>query len=179
VQRFVFLTAGCFESEGAHNPGAVARPLCGGCLLRSLGQPIRRVGPGPCVIGQNLWCTPGDFARGAPGRKRGTSPFKMGSTPRVEVMPCSSCILRAFPPSGPLDGARRCSLGGTRQSHPLRRSHRRRACARSWAADLVFLLLLLEERNPVGVSALPSSLGLKDFHHSARLQSPASGHPER
>jgi hypothetical protein len=27
-------------------------------------------------------------------------------------MPCSSCILRALPPSGPLDGARRCSLEG-------------------------------------------------------------------
>jgi hypothetical protein len=27
-------------------------------------------------------------------------------------MPCSSCILRALSPSGPLDGARRCSLEG-------------------------------------------------------------------
>jgi hypothetical protein len=67
---------------------------------------------------------------------------------------------------------------GTRQSHPLRWSHRRRACARSWAVDPVFLLLLLEERNPVGVGALPSSLSFKDFYHAARLQSPASGHPE-
>jgi hypothetical protein len=30
VRRFAFPTAGCFESEGAHNPGAVAIPLCGG-----------------------------------------------------------------------------------------------------------------------------------------------------
>jgi hypothetical protein len=28
------------------------------------------------------------------------------------------------------------------------------------------------------VGALPSSLGFKDFHHAARLQSPASGNPE-
>jgi hypothetical protein len=67
---------------------------------------------------------------------------------------------------------------GTRQSHPLWRSHRRRVCARSWATDLVFLLLMLEERNLMGVGALLSSLGFKDFHHAARLQSPASGHPE-
>jgi hypothetical protein len=69
-------------------------------------------GPGPRVIGRTFWCTPGDFAYGALGRKRGTSPFKKRSTPRVEVMPCSSCILRALSPSGPLDGARRCSLEG-------------------------------------------------------------------
>jgi hypothetical protein len=30
----------------------------------------------------------------------------------------------------------------------------------------------------VGVGALPPSLGFKDFHHGARLQSPASGHLE-
>jgi hypothetical protein len=66
----------------------------------------------------------------------------------------------------------------TRQSHPLRRSHRRRACARSGAVDLIFFLLLLEERNPVGVGALPPLLGFKDFHHAARLQSPTSGYPD-
>jgi hypothetical protein len=36
---------------------------------------------------------------------------------------------------------------------------------------VAFFLLLLEERNPVGVGALQSSLGFKDFHHAAQLQS--------
>jgi hypothetical protein len=66
----------------------------------------------------------------------------------------------------------------SRQGHPLQRSHRRRARDRGGAADLVFFLLLLEECNPVGVGALPPSLGFKDFHHAARLQSPPSGHLE-
>jgi hypothetical protein len=69
-----------------------------------------------------------------------------------------------------------------RQGHPLRRSHRQRARAlrflRSGAVDLVFFLLLLEEHDPVEVGALQPSLGFKDFHHAARLQSPASGHLE-
>jgi hypothetical protein len=65
-----------------------------------------------------------------------------------------------------------------RQGRPLRRSHRQRARARGGAANLVFFLLMLEERNPVGVGALPPWLGFKDFHHAARLQSPASGHLE-
>jgi hypothetical protein len=66
----------------------------------------------------------------------------------------------------------------TRQSHPLRRSHRQKARAHDGTVDLVFFLLLLEEHNPVGVGALPPLLGFKDFHHATRLQSPASGHPE-
>jgi hypothetical protein len=37
-----------------------------------------------------------------------------------------------------------------------------------------FFLLLLEERDLVGVG---SSLGFKDFHHEAWLQSLAGGHP--
>jgi hypothetical protein len=32
---------------------------------------------------------------------------------------------------------------------------------------VAFFLLLLEERDPVGVGALQSSLGFKDFHHAA------------
>jgi hypothetical protein len=63
------------------------------------------------------------------------------------------------------------------QGCPLQRSHRQRARARGGAANLVFLLLL-EERNPVGVGDLPPLLGFKDFHHAAQLQSPASGHLE-
>jgi hypothetical protein len=55
------------------------------------------------------------------------------------------------------------------QGRPLRRSHRRRARTRGGTADLVFFMLLLEERNPVGVGAIPPSLGFKDFHHAAGL----------
>jgi hypothetical protein len=42
---------------------------------------------------------------------------------------------------------------------------------------VAFFLLPLEERDLMGVGALQSSLGFKDFHHAARLQSPAGGHP--
>jgi hypothetical protein len=97
-------------------------------------------------------------------------------------MPRSSYIHRALPPSGPLDGACRCSLGGSTSGPPPQRSHRWGARAlrflRGGAADLVFFLLLLEERDLVGVGALLPSFGFKDFHHAARLQSPASGHLE-
>jgi hypothetical protein len=66
------------------------------------------------------------------------------------------------------------------QGRPLQRSHRWGVFAlhflRGGAADLVFFLLLLEERDLVGVDALLPSLDFKDFHHVARLQSPASGH---
>jgi hypothetical protein len=37
---------------------------------------------------------------------------------------------------------------------------------------VAFFLLLLEKRDLVGVGALHSSLGFKDFYHAARLQSP-------
>jgi hypothetical protein len=65
-----------------------------------------------------------------------------------------------------------------RQGRLLRRSHRRRARACGGATDFVFFLLLLEECNPMGVGILPPSLGFKDFHHAARLQSTASGYLE-
>jgi hypothetical protein len=42
---------------------------------------------------------------------------------------------------------------------------------------VAFFLLLFEERDPVGVGAIQSPLGLKDFHHAVRLLSPAGGHP--
>jgi hypothetical protein len=42
---------------------------------------------------------------------------------------------------------------------------------------VAFVLLLLEERDLAGVGAFQPSLGFKDFHHAARLQSPIGGHP--
>jgi hypothetical protein len=59
------------------------------------------------------------------------------------------------------------------QGHSPQRSHRRGARAlrflRGGAADLVFFLLLLEERDLIGVGALLPSLAFKDFHDAARL----------
>jgi hypothetical protein len=42
---------------------------------------------------------------------------------------------------------------------------------------VAFVLLPLEERDPAGVGALQTSLGFKDFHPAARLQSLTNGHP--
>jgi hypothetical protein len=42
---------------------------------------------------------------------------------------------------------------------------------------VAFFLLLFEERDPVGVGALQSSLDFKEFHHATRLQSLTNGHP--
>jgi hypothetical protein len=64
-----------------------------------------------------------------------------------------------------------------RQGCLFRRLHSRRARARGGVAGLVFLLLL-EGCNPTGVGILPPTFGFKDFHHAARLQSPAGGHLE-
>jgi hypothetical protein len=95
-------------------------------------------------------------------------------------MPRFSCIHRALPPSGPLDGACRCLLEGSASGPPPQQSHRRGAHALCFlhggAADLVFFLLLLEERDLVGVGTLMPSLSFKDFHHAAQLRSPTSGH---
>jgi hypothetical protein len=41
---------------------------------------------------------------------------------------------------------------------------------------VAFFLLLLEEHDLMGVGALQSSLGFKDFHHATWLQSPVGGH---
>jgi hypothetical protein len=41
---------------------------------------------------------------------------------------------------------------------------------------VALLLLLLEERDLAEVGALQPSLGFKDFHHAAQLQSRAGGH---
>jgi hypothetical protein len=42
---------------------------------------------------------------------------------------------------------------------------------------VAFFLLLFEERDLMGLGALQSPLGFKDFHQAARLQSPIGGHP--
>jgi hypothetical protein len=41
---------------------------------------------------------------------------------------------------------------------------------------VAFILMLLEERDLAVVGTLQPSLDFKDFHHAARLQSPAGGH---
>jgi hypothetical protein len=41
---------------------------------------------------------------------------------------------------------------------------------------VALFLLLFEKRNLMGVGALQSSLGFKDFHHAAWLQSLTNGH---
>jgi hypothetical protein len=43
---------------------------------------------------------------------------------------------------------------------------------------VAFFSLLFEKRDLMGVGALQSSLGFKDFHRAARLYSLANGHPQ-
>jgi hypothetical protein len=57
----------------------------------------------------------------------------------------------------------------------LRRGARASRFLRGGAVDLVLFLLLLEERNLMGVGS-SAIARLQGFHHAARLQSPASGH---
>jgi hypothetical protein len=42
---------------------------------------------------------------------------------------------------------------------------------------VAFVLLMLEERDLMGVGTLQPSLGFKDFHHATRLYSLTNGHP--
>jgi hypothetical protein len=121
----------------------------------------------------NLAHVGGDLARDASGHERGNMPLK-GVHPSGSSH--ASLLLHSPRPS-----AFRASGWAFRvRATPPQRSHRRGACAfrflRGGAVDLVFFLLLLEERDLMGVGALLPSLGFKDFHHVARLQSPASGH---
>jgi hypothetical protein len=67
-------------------------------------------GLAPHVIGRDPRCTPRETLPVMLQGARGKSPFKKGLISWVVVMPCSSCILRALPPSGPPDGVRRCLL---------------------------------------------------------------------
>jgi hypothetical protein len=48
----------------------------------------------------------------------GNPPLKKGSIPQAVTMPRSSCTHRVLLPSGPLDGARWCSLEGSASGPP-------------------------------------------------------------
>jgi hypothetical protein len=67
-----------------------------------------------------------------------------------------------------------------RQCLPPRRFCRQGAHALRFlcdgAADLAFFLLLLEEHDLMGASALLPSLSFKDVYHAVGLRSPTSGH---
>jgi hypothetical protein len=106
VRRFAFLTPGCPENGGAHNREVVARSFFGSvCMTCGVWPPCHKVG--------TLVHVGGDFACDASGARVGRSAFKKGSIFRAVDMPRSSCYNRALPPSGPLDGVRRCSLEGS------------------------------------------------------------------
>jgi hypothetical protein len=116
----------------------------------------------------------GDFTRDASGARVGGSPFKKGVD-----LPGSRHVSLLLRPLRPF--AFRASIWGapvfSGEIHVLSSSCCWRACAHGGVTSLVFFLLLLEGCNPMGVVILPPSFGFKDFHHVARLQSPAGGHP--
>jgi hypothetical protein len=103
VRQFAFLTAGCLENGGTHNHEVVACSFFGSvCMTCGVWPPCHKVG--------TLVHVGGDFAHDASGARVGRSAFKKGSISWAVNMPRSSCDHRALPPSGPLDGVRRCSL---------------------------------------------------------------------
>jgi hypothetical protein len=110
VRLFVFPTAGCSENEGTYNHGPVARSLCGGLPSSCFGPAYMTRGACPPCHRAGSRCTPRETLPVMLWAQGGKSPFKKGSISRVVVMPCSSCILRALPPSRPPDGVRRCLL---------------------------------------------------------------------
>jgi hypothetical protein len=78
VRRFAFPTAGCCESEGAHCPGVVAGPLCGGLPSSLLGVASMTCGAWAPCHRANLLVHTGRLCPWCSGRKRGTSSFKKG-----------------------------------------------------------------------------------------------------
>jgi hypothetical protein len=77
VQRFAFLTTGCFENEGAHKRGAVVRSLCGGSPSSFFGSVSMTCGAWPpCHRVGTLVHVEGDLARDASGREWGDLPLK-------------------------------------------------------------------------------------------------------
>jgi hypothetical protein len=140
VRRFAPLTAGCGEDGRANNRRTVAHSLCGGspswplvaakvegrvtagrlhapcatiCLLRASGQLVRHVRPGPHVIEWEPWCASGETLPVTLRARAGKSAFKKKFILRAVAMPRSSCFHHALLPSGPLDGALWCPLGGS------------------------------------------------------------------
>jgi hypothetical protein len=79
VRWFAFLTADCFEDEGACNHRVVARSLCGG-LPSSCFRPayMTRGAWPPCNRAGSSVHIEGDFTRDASRRKGETSPLKRG-----------------------------------------------------------------------------------------------------
>jgi hypothetical protein len=171
ARRFAFLTAVFPKNEGARNRGAVARSFfrsvcmtCGAC---------------PRAIRWEPWYTLGEtLPVTLRGHEWGDLPLKRGRSPGQWACLAPLATLAPFRLPGLQMGCAGVLLRDPRQGRPFRRPHRRRAHARGGATDLAFLLLSLEERNLVGVGALPPPFGFKFFHHAARSQPPAGGHPQ-
>jgi hypothetical protein len=171
TRRFAFLTAGCPENEGACNRRAVARSFLGlVCMTCGAWAPCHEV--------RSLVHAGGDFTCDALGARAGRSAFKKGSISRAVVMPRSSCDHHALSPSGPLDGVRQCSLKGSASRSSLSATSPSESVHSWWCHRSCLLPAAVGGCNPMGVGILPPPFGFKDFHHAARLQSPAGGHPE-
>jgi hypothetical protein len=82
VRRFVFLTAGCLENEGAHNREAVARSLCGDSPSSFFGSVCMTCVAWPsCHRVRTLVHVGGDFARDTSRREWGDLPLKRDRSP--------------------------------------------------------------------------------------------------
>jgi hypothetical protein len=78
-------------------------------------------------------------------------------------MPCSSCTLRALPPSGPLDGARRCSLEGN-ASEPFPPAVSSSESLRSqWGCRSCLLLAAIRGAQPRGGQCSSAIARLQGF----------------
>jgi hypothetical protein len=168
---FAFLTAGCPKDEGAHNHRVVARSFFGLVYMTCGAWP-------PCHKVGSLVHTGGDFTRDASRARVGGSAFKKGSIPRAADVPRSSCDHRALSPSGPPDGVRRCSLGGSAPGSSLPATSPSESVCSWWCRWSCLLLATVGGVHPMGVGILPPSFGFKDFHHATRLQPPAGGHSQ-
>jgi hypothetical protein len=169
--RFALLTAGCPKDEGARNRRAVARSFFGLAYMTCGAWPLcHKVGSSVHVGG--------DFTRDASGARVGDLPLKRGRSPGQQTCLAPPATIAPFRLPGLQMGCAGVLWRDPRQGRLFRRLHRRRARARGGAVGLVFFLLLLEGCNPMGVVILPPSFGFKDFHHAARSQPPAGGHPQ-
>jgi hypothetical protein len=168
---FAFLTAGCPENGGARNRRAVAHSFLGlVCMTSGAWPSCHKVG--------SLVYAGGDITCDASGARVGGSSFKNGSIPRAVDMPRSSRDHRALSPSGPPDGVRRCSLEGSASRSSLPATSPSESVHSWWCRRSCLLPTAVGGVQPMGVGILPPPFGVKDFHHTAWLQSPAGGHPE-